>query len=151
MKHSNLLVAVLQRINIPSQVLVNLFTQSELSLQSLSMKFNTKSLLLSALLALPLIVSAPTAQASMLGGFGMKGTTSMGQPHGFAHRSVLLAAGGVSKEDAVKTAKAAFPGKTLQVEKVNHKGKSVFKVKLLSANSRVQIVYVDATTGKITK
>lgn len=147
MKHSNLLD------NVVVKFIISVLANREQPLRSVSKRQKIQPLLLSGLLVLPLLFLAPITQASVGGGIGPKGFVSngVGMSHGFAHRSVLLASGGISKEAAVKAAKSAFPGKTLQVEKINRKGKSVFKVKLLSANSRVQIVFVDAATGKITK
>ena len=106
------------------------------------MLFTIKVVLLSLVL-----VKAAFAGANQ----GFEGTTFSWQLDHKVNQihTMMFAANGITKEVAVKKAQKAYPGKLLQAEKMNRKGKMVFKVKLLSANSRVQVVYVDAQTGEI--
>jgi len=55
----------------------------------------------------------------------------------------------MSAEQAATTVKAATGGKVLDIRKVSEQGRSMFLVKVLTEDSRVQIVQVDIETGQI--
>ncbi|MCF6336517.1 MAG: PepSY domain-containing protein [Gammaproteobacteria bacterium] len=54
-------------------------------------------------------------------------------------------------EDIIKAAKARQPGRVIEVELENKKGRYVYEVELLNARGEVWELYFDAATGELIK
>ena len=55
----------------------------------------------------------------------------------------------IGKEQAVSIAQGVHPGRVLSVKQAEENGSFVYRVKTLSAGGDVQIVVIDADSGKV--
>ncbi|MCP8899409.1 PepSY domain-containing protein [Gilvimarinus xylanilyticus] len=54
----------------------------------------------------------------------------------------------ISAAQAGKIARKTFGGKVIDIKAVQHKGRAVFRVKLLQKNGRIHSVLIDANSGQ---
>lgn len=68
-----------------------------------------------------------------------------------AGKMLLAQNGQLTLEQAVAKAKAKYKGKVLSASRIDSQGPLVYRIKMLSPDSRVHIVYVDANNGDVFK
>jgi uncharacterized membrane protein YkoI len=73
--------------------------------------------------------------------------TLVASPQLFKPRFYHLAAAGISAEQAISAARKIKPGRVLSVDKIQKKGRVVYRVKILGDSGRVSTVSIDAQTG----
>ena len=54
----------------------------------------------------------------------------------------------ISSQQASDIARQHVPGRVLAVKQVQHRGRMVYQIKLLSARGEVHIILIDASSGK---
>lgn len=54
----------------------------------------------------------------------------------------------VSRDEAAATVQRASGGRVLAVDRTDHDGRAVWRVKVLTANGEVKVILVDATSGR---
>lgn len=54
----------------------------------------------------------------------------------------------VSRDDAAATAQKSIGGRVLAVEKADHDGRAVWRVKVLTPQGEVKVVLIDAASGR---
>jgi len=60
----------------------------------------------------------------------------------------LSAAADVGRDDAAAVVQKASGGRVLAVEKIDRDGRSVWRVKVLTAQGEVKVMLVDAASGR---
>ena len=55
----------------------------------------------------------------------------------------------VSRDEAVSMAQQASGARVLSVEKAEHAGRSVWRVKVLTPQGEVKVILIDAASGRI--
>jgi uncharacterized membrane protein YkoI len=61
----------------------------------------------------------------------------------------LVQQGGISRDDAAALVKRRYGGKILAISEVQKKGRTMYRVKGLSDESQVYVVFVDKQSGRI--
>lgn len=54
----------------------------------------------------------------------------------------------VSRDEAAATVQRASGGRVLAVDRTDHDGRAVWRVKVLTAKGEVKVILVDATSGR---
>jgi uncharacterized membrane protein YkoI len=54
----------------------------------------------------------------------------------------------VSRDDATSLARQATGGRVLAVERIEREGRPVWRVKVLTPQGEVRLVFIDATSGR---
>ncbi|MCO1334049.1 PepSY domain-containing protein [Microbulbifer sp. OS29] len=68
------------------------------------------------------------------------------------HPQFLRVQGGeISRDRAASLVKKRFGGKILSISETNRQGRTVYRVKGLSAKSQVYVVFVDKQSGRISR
>ena len=55
----------------------------------------------------------------------------------------------ISKATAIRIAKSQIKGKVLSATKIDSRGPTVYRIKMLIGESRVRTVFIDGITGKV--
>lgn len=78
---------------------------------------------------------------------GAEKPESAGKGRPAAENAADARAASISKDEAVAMVRARTGGKVLRAERVGDKGRSMYRVRVLTADGRVREYRVDATTG----
>lgn len=57
----------------------------------------------------------------------------------------------ISRRDAIRKVKSQYRGKVLKAESTRVKGRSGYRIKMLSGEGVIFYIYVDATSGRVSK